>query len=50
MDNQDMKNFQQAVYTFANAIGGMIEAMEMVALNQYRISRNETVAYTDEHF
>ena len=50
MDDQNARDFQNAVYAFANAIGGAIEAMGMQALNQYRIDRGETVAYIDDHF
>ena len=50
MNSQDTMDFQNAVYMFANAIGGLIEAMGMHALNQHSLSRDETVSYTDDHF
>jgi hypothetical protein len=50
MDDQNTRDFQNAVYALANAIGGMVEAMGMQALNQYRIDRGETIAYNDKAF
>ena len=50
MDNQDVRDFQNAVYAFANAIGGMAEILGMQALNQYRIDHQETIAYDDIAF
>ena len=44
-------NEQEGIaYVQAMAIGGLIEAMGMMALNQYRIQRDETPAYDDTHF
>ena len=50
MDSKDVRDFQNAVYVFANAIGGMAEILGMQALNQYRIDRQETIAYDDVAF
>ena len=50
MNDQSVRDFQNAVYTFANAIGGLAEIMGMQALNQYRINRDETIAYDDKAF
>ena len=50
MDDQAVRDFQNAVYVFANAIGGLAEIAGMQALNQYRINRDETIAYNDEAF
>lgn len=50
MNDQTVKDFQNAVYVFANAVGGLAEITGMQALNQYRINREETIAYDDEAF
>ena len=47
LDCTDMKN---AIYVFAMAIGGLIEAMGMQAENQSRIMREENIAYPKEAF
>lgn len=50
MDSQDVRSFQGAVYAFANAIGGIIEAMGMQAQNQFRIDSGKTITYDDKAF
>lgn len=38
------------LYIFANAIGGMIEAMGMQAENSKRLSEGKAIAYDDKAF
>lgn len=45
-----MTKFQTAAYIMAQSMAANIRAMGMVALNTYRINRNETIAYTDTDF
>ena len=45
-----MNEQERIAYVQAMAIGGLIEAMGMTALNQYRLQRDETPAYDDTHF
>ena len=45
-----MTKNQSAAYIYAQTVAANIEAMGMAALNQYRIDRNETVAYTGRDF
>jgi len=46
----DERAMQNAAYTIANAIGGLIEAMGMQASNQERLANGQTIAYDDHAF
>jgi len=47
MDESTARNL---TYVFAMAIGGLIRAMGMQALNLHRLQRGETIAYDDTAF
>lgn len=50
MNNQDVRDLQNAAYAFANAVGGLVEAMGMQAENQSRLSKELPIAYDDKAF
>ena len=47
MDNQILRNH---AYAFTMAVETMVEAMGMQAENQHRLSRGESIAYTEQAF
>jgi len=50
MNAQDIRDFQNAVYVFANAIGAMAVLLGMQTENSYCADRGEAVAYPEDAF
>lgn len=50
MNSQDIRDFQNAVYAFANAIGALAIINGMKAENELRFLNNESPAYGYDEF